>query len=125
MQFVFTLIRNLYDKHEVIPSRAVIKDTAAKYLTADDDWQSVMDVVDRASNPREIPVIKENLISWAKERAYAMLYEDDGMDAYSRGDYEHLDEIIETARQITDVSSQGMWFFDQPIIENLFSEGKD
>jgi replicative DNA helicase len=117
-QYVFTIINFHYNKQGVVISREMCRDVALKNLTADDDYEPVLEIIDRKSDPRETPIIKETLIDWCKNKAYSKLYESDTIEAYERGEYNIIDDIIDGASKITDVSSEGLWFFDD--VDALF-----
>ena len=111
VQYVFAIVDMLYEQHEIVPTREMVKDIALKRLTVDDDYQDVIEIIERESDPREIPVIKDTLLGWAREKAYGLLYSKDAMDAYDRGDFDSLTEIMENAQKIVDVSQTGDQFF--------------
>jgi len=110
-QFVFALISNLFQKHEVVPTRDAIRDAAMKLLTVDDDYESILEIIDYEPDPREIPIAKESLLDWARSKAFGLIYSEDALDAYERGEYDALTEIVENARRIVDISDAGVDFF--------------
>lgn len=122
-RFVFSLIDFHYNKHGVILSRDMCRDITLKNLDADDPYQDILEVINRRSNPREIPVIRDALIDFARDKAYSKLYSEDAIDAHQRRDYEKLEEIVESARRIQPIMQRGIRFFDQ--IEDLFIEDKE
>ena len=122
-KYVYMLIDNNFIKHGVVLSRDMCRDLALKEFDADSDYQGILDLIDRKSDPREVPVIKETLVDWARDRAYAKIYSTEMIEAYERGEYGRLVEIIESASKISDFSTEGLWFFDQ--IESLFQENKE
>jgi replicative DNA helicase len=111
VKFVHAIISSLYEKHEVMPTREMVRDIAMKQLSVDDDYQRILDVVDRPSDPREIPTIKDTVIDWARSKAYGLLYDEEAIDAYESGDYDKISEIFENAQRIVDVSQAGDEFF--------------
>lgn len=118
-QFVYGIIEQQYKKHGVIPTREVVEDIALKMLKAeDDDLDLVLETVHRKSNFREIPIIKEALLDWVRNRAYGELYSDEAHQAWMRKDYETLEGVFEKARRITDISNVGTDFFNN--IDKLF-----
>ena len=117
-QWVMAEILNIYEKYGVVPTRPMLKDRLIKSFTEDDPHEIVLKTIDRASEPREIPIIKDTLLRWAKDRAYGLLFSDEAQDAYARGDYEQLEEIVQTANRIADVGKKGFWFFEH--FEALF-----
>jgi replicative DNA helicase len=119
-QYVFALIQKAYKEHEIVPNRDILIDIARKDLSVDDHYQPVLNLITRESDPREIPIIKDRLIDWVRSRAYALLYDEGAIQAYESGNYDVLNEIVEKAQRVSDVSQQGVWFFDR--IEMLFKE---
>lgn len=117
-QYIIGVVETLYQQHNVVPTRQIVKDYALKQLTTEDDYEPIIKLIDRPSDPREVPFIKGELLKWARERAFGLLYSEDGIDAYESGDYDKLEEIFEEAKKITDVSDDGIAFFDSP--EMLF-----
>jgi len=110
-KFVFLLIHELFEKHEVVPTRSSIRDAAMKILTVDDDYETILEVIDYEPDPREVPVVKESLLEWARNKAYGLIYGEDALDAYERGEYDALAEIVENAQRIVDISDAGVDFF--------------
>lgn len=106
-RFVFSIVQRLYQKHDIVPTRELVRDTILKTLTVDDDYNSVLAVVDYVPDQREIPIVKESLLDWARNKAYGMLYSDDAISAYESGDYERITDIIENAQRIVDISDSG------------------
>jgi len=121
-KFIYEIIKQHWIKHDCLPTRRILHDIAAKKLTADDPaWEDIMEIIGRESDPREIPSIRSLLIDWARNRAFGRIYDEDSIDAYSRGDYERIESIIEAANRINNVSdSSGLWFFDE--VDILFDK---
>ena len=117
-QWVIAEILNTYEKFGVVPTRPMLKDRLIKSFTEDDPHEIVLRIIDRPSEPREVPIIKDTLLRWAKDRAYGLLFSDEAQDAYARGDYDQLEEIVQTANRIADVGKKGFWFFEH--FETLF-----
>jgi len=111
-QWVMAEILNTYEKHSVVPTRAMLRDRLLKSFTEDDPYEAVLTIVDRQSDPREVPLIKDTVLRWAQDRAYGLIYSEESQEAYARGDYEHLEEIITQANRIADVGQKGFWFFE-------------
>jgi hypothetical protein len=111
-QWVIAEILNTYEKFGVIPTRSMLSDRLIKSFTEDDPHEIVIKLINRLSEPREIPIIKDTLLRWAKDRAYGLLYSDEAQEAYTRGDYEQLEEIVKQANRIADVGKKGFWFFE-------------
>lgn len=120
--FVMGIIEKLLEKTGHVPTRGAVRDIALKELTVDDDYERILEVVDHQINKREIDFVKQELIGWARDRAFGMLYSDEGIMAYERHDYDKLEEIFEDARRITDVTTNGFSFFDDAQL--LFSRDR-
>jgi len=117
-RFIYVVLERSIKKHGIIPTREIIRDTSLKHLTVDDEYEPIVNLINRKSNPREVPSVKEELINFAKQRTYGLLYTQDVMESVNNGEYDKVEEIIEEARKITDVSQAGIWFFDR--IQDLF-----
>jgi replicative DNA helicase len=117
-KFVFAIIKQLLDKHQTMPTRGIVKDWASRVLTVADEYEPILALIQRQSDPREVPAVKQIVIEFAKRRAYGLLYAKDVMDAVTAGDFSRVEEVIEGARKITDVSRAGTSFFDN--IQDVF-----
>lgn len=111
-RWVIAEILNSFEQHNVVPPRKLLRDKMIHSLTEDDPWQRVLDLVDRPSDPREVPIIKDTLLRWAQDRAYGLLYSEEAQEAYARGDYESLESIVHEANRIADIGQQGFWFLE-------------
>jgi len=119
VQYIIANIVEYHDKYNEFPTRGILKDTIAKQLTVDDEYvDDILSIVDRPSNPREIPAIKDRLLEWAKTQAYSLLWDKETIDRYKQGDYDYIEQVVNEAKLIQDVSSTGLWFFDE--LESLF-----
>lgn len=112
-KYVIGIVEELYEKFGSVPPRSVVRDEAFKKLTVEDDYEPIVELINRASDPRELPFVKKEIINWARDQAYGLIYSDEGMTAYEMGDYDRLEEIFEQAKRITDVSDNGMFFFKE------------
>jgi len=122
-QFVYTIIEQAFKKHGIIPTRAMAEDIAAQNLKAEDDEiDIVLETIRRPSNHREIPIIKDRLLEWTRNKAYGLLYSDEAHQAWLHKDYNTLEEIFEKARRITDLTNVGVDFFKS--IDTLFDEDR-
>jgi len=70
-----------------------------------------------SSDPREIPYIKDVVTKWAKHMAYGMLFKE-GYESFCQQNYDAVDELLNKAQKITDITSTGIWFFNS--IDVLF-----
>jgi replicative DNA helicase len=112
-QYVFSLIKYHMEKNEVILSRAMCRDIALDELTADDPHEEILTQIARESDPREVPILTDKLMEWAKRKAMMQLYEQNVIDEVERGEFETVDQIIENARRITDIGSECHFFFNE------------
>lgn len=118
-QFVMAHILNGYEKFGIVPTRPILKSIISKELTVTDNYRDVLSVLDRKSDYREVPYLKDDLIKWAKQRAYSMLYSDEAIAAFHMGDFGKLDKIVNAANQISDVGENGFWLFKN--LEEIFT----
>ena len=112
-KYVFAIIKKMWDETGYVPTREVTKDKALKELTVDDDFQPILDVIERESDRREVPFIKKEMTNFARDRAFGVLFSEEGLDAYESRDYDKLETIFNEARKITDVTAHGLTFFDE------------
>lgn len=120
-QFIIAHILNYYNEYDVIPTRGMLRDIINKNLTVDDaGWRDIVDIVNRESDPRDVPKLKDVIIEWTKSKAYGKIYDPDTIVKYKNGEYEYIEDILNEANNIQDVGQNGFWFFDQ--IEKLFDE---
>lgn len=119
--YVVAHILNHIEEYGVIPTRPLLYDTIASQLTEDNpSWEEILSLVNRKSNPREVPVIKDSLLKWAKGKAYGLIYSPEAQEAFHSGNYAHLEEIINAANRIADIGDSGFWFFEQ--LDMLFRD---
>lgn len=120
-RFVFTLIQQLYGVKEAIPSRGMARDLAMRALTADDPHEEILGTIDRVSDCRDVELIKERMMEWAKHQEYGRLFEGrEGYDAWRSGNYDLIDEVVQSAHQLADINDDGFWFFQN--FDELFIE---
>jgi len=121
VQYVVAHITTYYDKYGVFPSRGMLLDSIKRSLTVDDiGYEDIIRIAGRKSDPREVPALKGQLLDWARSKAYGIIYDPDTIAKYNAGDFESLEEVINQARNIQDIGSGTLWFFDE--IEKLFEE---
>lgn len=117
--WVIAEILNLYDKYQIIPTRSILREHLESTLTEDDPFEDIFKLVDRKSDYREVPIIKDLLLDWARSRAFGLLYTPEAMEAYYAGDYERIEEIFKEASKIVDLGdNMGFWFLEN--IDVLF-----
>src|SRR4051812_32792756 len=66
VKYVIAWILKLYNDHSVIPTRKLLHDKIARQLTADEPYKEILALVDRPSDPREVPIIRTTLKDWAR-----------------------------------------------------------
>lgn len=120
-KFVLAGLINYYEDYQLFPTRRLFRDRMAKILSVDDALASeVLAIIDRPSDPREVPAIKDSLLKWTKKQVYGMIWNNDTIQRYNSGDYAYIDDIVEKARLVTDVGMGGLWLFDD--LERIFDE---
>jgi replicative DNA helicase len=117
-QYLMAKILNSATEHSVIPTRNILRDDVLHELTEDDNYESVLTILNKISSPREVPLIKDSLVKWARNRAFGLLYSDDAVEHYRKGDFSKLEEIVQEANRIQDFGDKGFWFFEN--LEMLF-----
>jgi len=118
VKFVYSLIDQYFKEYGMVPGRVVVRDSALRYLTVDDDYQGVLEAIDYHINPRDLPVIKGELLKWAKDKAYFRIFSEEVQQAYEDGNYIRIEEILEEARKVTDFGTIAYNFFNR--YEELF-----
>lgn len=120
-KWVIAEILNIFEKHNIVPTRAILRDHLEGKLNVDDPHVEIMRLVDRKSDYREIPIVKELLLDWARKKAFGLIYTPDAIEAYREGNYGYIENIFNEANKIVDFSSNtGLWFFEN--IDLLFKE---
>jgi replicative DNA helicase len=122
-KFVFNIIKFYYDKHNIIVTRPMCIDVAEQTLTADDPHDDVISLIKRESDPREVPIITERLMEWARRKQFSLLYSKEALDAHERGEYQYQEQVIEDARRIVNFGTDMLWMFDD--YEKLFVDEKE
>lgn len=121
VQYVVAAVLNYYEDYSVFPTRALLHDIIAKKLTVDDPIaDDVLKIIDRESDPREIPALKDKLLTWAKSSTLKVLYDPDTIKRFHNGDLQYIEDIFDQCNTIQDIGKEGFWFFDN--IERLFIE---
>jgi hypothetical protein len=98
-RYTIAEILSYHEKHNVVPTRAVLIDVLENKLTEDDPHEEILGFVKRRLDPRDIPYVKEKLKDWLRDRAYGLLFSD-GVEAYHRGDYQAIEDIVKRAARI-------------------------
>jgi replicative DNA helicase len=111
-KYLIATILNSLEEYQVIPTRNLLHSMVSEHLTVDDPYEEILEVVNSKSDPREVPILKNKLVKWAKKRAYSLVYSDEAMMAYQKGEFDTIDSIIQDAQRITDFQMQGIWLLD-------------
>lgn len=111
-RYVIAEILNMYEKYGVIPTRSILKDSIESTLTSSDPFEVILPIVEKKSNPRDVPIIKDTLLKWAKVRAFGLIYSEEAIEAYNSENYEYIEKIVNEANRIADVGDKGFWFLD-------------
>lgn len=111
-RFVIAEMLNLYEQFGVIPTRNILRDVIENKLTSSDPFEIILPIIEKPSNPRDIPIIKDSLLKWAKLRAFGLLYSEEAIEAYNSENYEFIEKIVNEANRIADVGDKGFWFLD-------------
>lgn len=122
-RFVFDNISYYYERNGVIITREMCKDKIYEDLTADDPHEEIVAVVDRKSDPREVPILVDKLMDWSKKKAMLQLYNKDVIEAVEAGEFDQVENIIENARKISDINNHCYFFFNE--IDSLFQKEAD
>lgn len=112
-KFAYAIISKYIEKYGFIPSRAIVRDAALKNLTVDSKYEDFLAVIDNSINPRDVPIIKGELLDWARDQAYGKIYSADALSAYEDRKYDKLETIIEEASKVKDFGHIGFKFFDR------------
>ncbi len=119
VQFVVAVILDYYEKYDDYPTRGMLRDLITHELTVDTPGSDdILAIVDRKTNPRDVLPLKAKLLTWAKTQAYGLLYDQETINRYQKGDFEYVEEVFEKARLIQETGTKGLWFFDE--LDKLF-----
>lgn len=119
--WVIAEILNLYEKYNIIPTRGILKECLESSVTVDDPYEEIFRLVDRKSDHREVPIVKDLLLKWARQQAFGLLYKQDAISAFQEGNYDYIQKLFDEANKIVDVGDNtGLWLFDN--LEILFKE---
>ena len=120
VKYIVGALKQDYDQFGVLPTRPLLNDRLAKILTMDDPFENILAIVNRPSDPREAPILRQILRDWVEHQLYSQLYSDEALAAHQRGDHEFLRKIVDSASAISSTGQQGFWFFDQ--IDEIFAD---
>lgn len=117
------IIRNVLElnkKYGHIPPRSLIVDFIKRSLTTAHDWRPIVELLNRKLHAKEAPMIKDRIVSWAREKQYELLYTERAIDAFNNKKYEELNKIVEKAESINAVQYSGVWLFEN--LDMLFTQ---
>lgn len=118
VRYIIANLLQVFELHDTIPTRQYFETHLKKTLTEDDAYDEIFRIVRTKSNPRDIPLLKDTILKWAKNRAYGRLFAPDALAAYNRNDFTYIDDLVRDANRIADVGDFGFWFLDR--YEELF-----
>lgn len=122
-QYIMTTIYEYYQKFDSVPTRDAIKNIIYGELQTEDELvEPVMEMLDDEIDIRNIPYIKDKIISWAKSKQLALLYDDETIEMARQGDLDTVQQIIDDAASISDVIIKPFKFFSD--INELFIENE-
>lgn len=122
-KFVYNIIKYYYETNEVIISRSMCKDVVLDELTADDPHEEIISLIERESDPREVPILTDKMMEWAKKKAMQQLYNRETIESVERGEFEDVERIMEDASKITNIGSKCYVFFNET--DKLFDKNED
>lgn len=94
-RFVWAWLFNAWEQHGQVMTRGLLRDQIARKLTVDDPYQEVMAIIDRKSNPRDVPIIREFFPKWLKQRAMLRVFDEEVIKSVQHGQYDMLLKIID------------------------------
>lgn len=119
VKYVVASILNYHEEYQVFPTRGILRDRITQQLTVDDPYVTdIIAIVERKSDPREVPAIRAKIVEWARHRAFDQLFANDTIARFHAGDYAYIEAIFEKARRVQEVGGRSLWFFKE--LEKLF-----
>jgi hypothetical protein len=113
-KYTVAQIRWHVDKYKIIPTRPMLHDIVLGDLTADDQYhKEIIELVTKRSDPRDIKIMSDKVVEWAKKKQYGKLYSEEAIEAQQRGDYVYIEKLFEDARKIIDFKAKFMFFFKE------------
>ncbi len=121
VKWVMAEVLNLFEKYNTIPTRGILREHLESSVTEDDPYEEIFRLVDRKSDYREVPIVKDLLLTWARKKAFGLIYKPEAIAAYKEGNYDHIEKLFNEANKIVDFNdSTGFWFFEN--LDLLFQE---
>lgn len=119
VRYVIANILNYHKEFQVFPTRGILRDRIFREITVDAPYaDDIVQIINRKSNPREIPAIRALIVKWARHKAYDILFNSETVAKFHAGDYEYIEQIFERARRVQEVGGRSLWFFKE--LERLF-----
>lgn len=98
---VIATILNYLEANNTVPTRLALRAALAENVTVDDQYEDVFALVDRPSDPREVPFVKDKYQAWLRNKAFGQLFADDAIEAWNRGDYAALTNLVAQANLLS------------------------
>lgn len=118
-KYAVAIVMDYHEKYGIYPTRGMVLDIAMRELTVDHiDSDEILALINRKSDPREIPAIKDRLLDYAKCRAWEKVFHPTTSERWRKGDLEYVNEVINEANNIREINRNGLWFFDD--LEKLY-----
>lgn len=96
-----------------ISSRELLRDQITKHLIVDDLHKDILEILDTPVNERDVASLRNSIFTWAKNKAYGQLYAPATIEAYQKGQLEIIDEIINDAHKISNVTVEPLWVLER------------
>ena len=120
-QYIMTTAYDYYNKFDEVPTRDVLKNIIFQELKTDNELaEPIIEALNGSIDPRNVPFIKDRIITWAKSKQLALLYDEETIADAQRGDIAKVEQIINDAAGISDVIIKPFQFFQD--VNDLFVE---
>lgn len=100
---------DIYAQYGSLPSRLLFKELMLKKIKVKDPHEKIMAIINRPSSLKEVPIVKNTILTWAKQKAYGLLFSEEAAMAHARGDYAFLEKLINDASKVNDPGEGGFW----------------
>lgn len=119
-KWIMAMIQQDFGKAGVIPSRKLLEARAARLLrpSIDTNWRDIIALINRKSDPRDVPFLRERLQSQVEQMIFGTLFTEESYAAYKDGNNERLREIFAKVERLRAIDTTGFWLFEQ--IDELF-----
>lgn len=96
VQYIVNELIDCAQKWQTVPQRMAFTKLIKSTLGIDSDyWLEIKNLLERPASYRDLPMVKDKLDGWVKRRQISKLYSKEGSDAFQRGDFEKLIDIVE------------------------------